>query len=73
MKDTGQILKKLGENYGLEMALDENGGNTLKRLEYDASRGRYFLQAESSNPENRNLYPAEISIQGVTKYVIKQV
>ena len=55
------------------VALDENGGNTLKRLEYDASRGRYFLQAESSNPENRNLYPAEISIQGVTKYVIKQV
>lgn len=30
MKETGLILKKLGESYGLEMTLDENGACTLE-------------------------------------------
>lgn len=53
------------------VALDQDGANTLKRLEYDEKKGRNYLQAESSNKDNKDLYPARIEIQGVARYVIK--
>ena len=50
MKDTGQILKKLGENYGLEMALDENGACTL-----ELSDGRVMLIQERADLDELDL------------------
>ena len=44
MKETGLILKKLGESYGLEMTLDENGACTL-----ELSNGRVMLIQERAN------------------------
>ena len=53
------------------VALDDDNCNTLKRLAYDKERRSYFLQAESSNPSNHDIYPRHISIQGVARNVIK--
>ena len=44
MKETGLILKELGESYGLEMTLDENGACTL-----ELSNGRVMLIQERAN------------------------
>ena len=44
MKETGLILKELGESYGLEMALDENGACTL-----ELSDGRVMLIQERAD------------------------
>lgn len=53
------------------VALDEEECNTLKRLEYDEKKHCYYLQAESSNPKNSDIYPGHISIQGIARHVIK--
>ena len=46
MNEAGVILKKLGEDNGLEMSLDENGACTL-----ELSDGRVMLIQERSNLE----------------------
>ena len=59
------------ELHDIVAALDQDGANTLKRLEYNPGRQRNYLRAESSNKENRDIYPDRITIQGVARYVIK--
>ncbi len=53
------------------VALDEDRANTLKTLRFDSSSGRYFLHPENS--EYNDIYPAEISIQGVATHIIKSI
>lgn len=58
---TGQIV----------VALDEDGQNTLKRLEYNSKLGRYYLHPE--NEDYDDIYPEEIVIQGVAVKVLKDL
>lgn len=53
------------------VALDDDNCNTLKRLAYDEKRRKFFLQAESNNTKNHDIYPRHMSIQGVARNVIK--
>lgn len=54
-------------------ALDDDNCSTLKRLDYDRKHERYFLRAESRNPQNQNLYPRRIVIQGIARNIIKKI
>lgn len=53
------------------VALDDENCNTLKRLAYDEKRKKHYLRAESTNPENHDVYPRHMSIQGIARNVIK--
>lgn len=64
------VEEKVGD---IVVALNDENGNTLKRLAYDDKRRRYYLQAESSNPANHDVYPHHMSIQGVARRVIKAI
>ena len=62
------VEAKIGD---IVVALDDDSCNTLKLLAYDEERKMYYLEAESSNPINKNIYPRHMSIQGVAHHVIK--
>lgn len=64
------VLERVGD---IVVALDDDNCNTLKRLAYDKSRRKHYLQAESSNPANHDLYPPRISVQGIARNVIKKL
>ncbi len=53
------------------VALDGEQQNTLKTLQYDDSRNRYFLHPE--NPSLHDIYVDELSTQGVAQFVIKKL
>jgi len=66
------VQKNADANVGdIVVALDDDSCNTLKRLAYDDRRKKYYLEAESSNPINKNIYPRHMSVQGVARHVIK--
>jgi repressor LexA len=75
--DEGDLIvveKGVQERVGdIVVALDDNNCNTLKRLAYDKGKRKHYLQAESSNPANHDLYPRHISVQGVARNVIKKL
>lgn len=50
------------------VALHENA-NTLKRLDYDKSKGTYILRPENESMDP--IYVTDLDIQGVAKFVIK--
>lgn len=52
------------------VALVENE-NTLKRLEYNARKGRYYLHPENETMED--IYVEELSVQGVAVKVLKDL
>ena len=71
--DDGDLVIIKRQNYAttnqIVVALDDNEGNTLKRLMYDGER--YYLHAE--NKKYCDLYPKELKIQGVAVKVIKDL
>ena len=75
--DEGDLIvveKGVQERVGdIVVALDDDNFNTLKRLAYDKSRQKHYLQAESSNPANHDLHPRRISVQGIARNVIKKL
>lgn len=62
------VQEKIGD---IVVALDDENCNTLKRLAYDKKRRKHYLQSESDNPTNHDIYPRHMSIQGVARHVIK--
>lgn len=75
--DDGDLIvveKGVQERVGdIVVALDDDNCNTLKRLTYDKRKRKHYLQAESSNPANHDLYPSCISVQGIARNVIKKL
>lgn len=66
------VRKTTQAEYGkIVVALDDESRNTLKRLEYDDKKKRPYLHPE--NEKYKNIYPAELSIQGVAEKVIKNL
>lgn len=63
-----QNTAKIGD---IVAALVDNSCNTLKRLEYDDDRQRYYLHPENDSYED--IYVDDLSIQGVAKHVIKRL
>lgn len=53
------------------VALDGDGQNTLKRLEYDNEKRCYYLHPE--NPVLEDIYVNQLTVQGVARYVIKKL
>lgn len=53
------------------VALDGEGQNTLKRLEYDNEKRCYYLHPE--NPALEDIYVNQLTVQGVARYVIKKL
>lgn len=53
------------------VALDGEGQNTLKRLEYDNEKHCYYLHPE--NPDLEDIYVNQLTVQGVARYVIKKL
>ena len=51
------------------VALTDERLNTLKRLCFDESKGRYYLHPE--NPDYEDIYVSTLSIQGVARHIIK--
>ena len=58
--DVGDIVVALVENE-----------NTLKRLEYNERRGRYYLHPENETMED--IYVENLSVQGVAVKVLKDL
>lgn len=59
-------------DYGkIVVALDNDNRNTLKRLKYDKKRERPYLHPE--NEKYEDIYPDELSVQGVAEKVIKNL
>jgi len=67
------IVRQTGNaEYGqIVVALDNEGQNTLKRLEFDEKKNRPYLHPE--NAKYKDIYPVELSIQGVAEKVIKNL
>lgn len=66
------VRKTNTADYGkIVVALDNDGRNTLKRLEFDSIKKRPYLHPE--NKKYKDIYPAELSIQGVAEKVIKNL
>lgn len=67
------IVKKTSEARPgqIVVAIDEDGQNTLKRLMYSASLGRYYLHPE--NEKYDDIFPTELRIQGVAERVVKEL
>lgn len=66
------VRKTNTADYGkIVVALDNDNRNTLKRLEFDNEKKRPYLQPE--NKKYEDIYPAELSIQGVAEKVIKNL
>lgn len=66
------VRKTNTADYGtIIVALDSDNRNTLKRLEFDNEKKRPYLQPE--NKKYKDIYPAELSIQGVAEKVIKNL
>jgi len=64
------IQKTETANIGdIVVALTDEHSNTLKRLEYDEDRDRYYLHPE--NPSYDDIYVEHLQIQGVARHVIK--
>lgn len=61
-----QATAEIGD---IVVALTDGHQNTLKRLEYDDDRERYYLHPE--NPEYDDIYVDDLQIQGVARHVIK--
>lgn len=53
------------------VALDGEGQNTLKRLEFDSEKRCYYLHPE--NPALEDIYVNQLTVQGVARYVIKKL
>ena len=56
----GQIVAALCDNQ-----------STLKRLVYDADRNRMVLHPENHAKQYEDIVPAQLSVQGVARYVLK--
>ena len=54
----------------LVVALTENG-NTLKRIFWENGRPRLHAENKSYSAQQRDIYPKELSIQGVALKLIK--
>ena len=67
------VVKRSSDaEYGkVVVALDDFGRNTLKTLLYDKRKRRPFLHPE--NGKYSDIYPDELSIQGVAQKVIKNL
>lgn len=66
------VRKTNTADYGkIIVALDSDNRNTLKRLEFDNEKKRPYLHSE--NKKYKDIYPAELSIQGVAEKVIKNL
>lgn len=66
------VRKTNTADYGkIVVALDNDGRNTLKRLEFDSIKKRPYLHSE--NKKYMDIYPTELSIQGVAEKVIKNL
>lgn len=66
------IRKTNTADYGkIVVALDNYNRNTLKRLEFGNEKKRPYLHPE--NKKYKDIYPAELSIQGVAEKVIKNL
>lgn len=63
-----QETAELGD---IVVALTDEHQNTLKRLEYDDDRRRYYLHPE--NPAYDDIYVDSLRIQGVARNVIKSL
>jgi len=53
------------------VALDDEGRNTLKRLKFDDMKNRPYLHPE--NRKYKDIYPDELSVQGIAEKVIKNL
>lgn len=66
------VRKTNTADYGkIVVALDNDNRNTLKRLEFDNGNNRPYLHPE--NKKYKDIYPTELSIQGVAEKVIKNL
>lgn len=66
------VRKTNTADYGkIIVALDSDNRNTLKRLEFDNEKKRPYLHPE--NKKYKDIYSAELSIQGVAEKVIKNL
>jgi len=67
------IVRKTNQaEYGkIVVALDDENRNTLKKLEFDDKKQRPYLHPE--NEKYKDIYPAELSIQGIAEMVIKKL
>lgn len=71
--DDGDLVvireQKKARTGDIVVAMDNENRNTLKRLEYDSVRQRYYLHPE--NPAYEDIYPKSLDIQGIATHVIK--
>lgn len=66
------VRKTNTADYGkIVVALDNDGQNMLKRLEFNSDKKRPYLHPE--NKKYKNIYPVGLSIQGVAEKVIKNL
>ncbi len=75
--DDGDLIvieKNVKEQIGdIVVALEDENANTLKRLCFDEERKKFYLHPESSNPIYHDIYPKDLSVQGIARHVIKKL
>ena len=73
-KDDLILIKKTcrAENGEVVVALTEEG-NTLKRLFWEDGRPRLHAENKKYKPKNRDIYPDQLTIQGIALKVIKDI
>ena len=73
-KDDLILVKKVcsAENGAVVVALTENG-NTLKRLFWEDGHPRLHAENQKYNTSQRDIYPKELTIQGIALKVIKNI
>ena len=73
-KDDLILVKKVcsAEDGAVVVALTENG-NTLKRLFWEDGHPRLHAENQKYNTSQRDIYPKELTIQGIALKVIKNI
>ena len=73
-KDDLILVKKTctAENGEVVVALTEDG-NTLKRLFWENGRPRLHAENRRYSPKRKDIYPSELTIQGIALKVIKSI
>lgn len=68
------LVKKTctAESGDVIVALTEEG-NTLKRLFWENGHPRLHAENKKFKPKNRDIYPKELTIQGIARKVIKEI